>query len=889
MTFERSRLTILVAILTAACVAVTAAAFAVLYGVFLDSQKQRLQEAVQAEVGVLQSVTAEEQADNPGNWRQGAIHRITDALKGFPGFGRTGEFTFGDREGDDIVFRFRHRHADLDRPLPVPWAGINAGPMRRALQGESGTGILLDYRGEPVLAAYAPLPGLGMGLVAKIDMAEIRRPFVLAGLTAAGVGGLVVLLGALMFARVTRPVLARLSASERRHRALFEQMGDAAAVLVPAGDDFVHVDANPAAERIEGLTRADLVGRRLTEVFPGAGDNGLLDAARRSHATGQPIRLAATRYTEGRLDGWRQHAVCRLPSGEVVHIWADVTELKSAESGLTMAASVFQHTGEGIVITTPTGSIEQVNPAFTTITGYSAAEALGNTPSMLKSDHQPADFYRRMWQALTDTGRWQGEIWNRRKNGEAYLEWLTINAVHDSSGRVANYVAVFDDISELHAKDQHIRHQAFHDALTGLANRTLFADRLDHAIAAAGRSGHGAAVLFLDLDRFKLVNDSLGHDVGDDLLKDVAVRLKSGLRKADTVARLGGDEFVLLSTDWTTPADVAALAEKVLALLKQPFTVAGRDLHVGASIGIALHPADGADSRELLKNADTAMYTVKESGRNGYRFFDPSMNAEAMERLTLEADLHRAIDRGELEVYYQAKFELASGAVAGAEALVRWSHPEQGMISPTRFIPLAEETGLVVPLGDWVLRRVCAQVADWHRAGIHPGPIAVNVSARQLALPDFADRVAAILAEEGVAAADIDLEITETAIMREPELAAATLDRLARFGTRVVLDDFGVGYSSLGYLKRLPISVLKMDRSFIADVTENPDAAALARGIIDLAEQLGIEVVAEGVETEAQAAFLTASHCAFVQGYLFARPAPADQAVRHFLREAVPA
>jgi diguanylate cyclase (GGDEF)-like protein/PAS domain S-box-containing protein len=888
MSFERSRLTLLIAILTAACVAVTAAAFAVLYGVFLHGQKQRLQDAVQAEARVLEAMVREAQADRPGDWRDAALQQITEALKGFPGFGETGEFTFGDREGDNIVFHFRHRHADRDRLLPVPWNAENAAPMRHALQGESGTGILRDYRGAEVLAAYEPVRGLDMGLVAKIDMAEIRRPFVLAGLTAAGVGALVILLGALMFSLVTQPVLARLSASERRHRALFEQMGDAAAVLVPEdgggsdGADFVHVDVNPAAEFIENLARADLVGRRLAEVFPGAETNGLLDAVRHAHATGQPARLPATRYQEGRIDGWRQHAVYRLPTGEVVHIWSDVTELKAAEAGLTMAASVFQHTGEGIVITSPAGIIERVNPAFTAITGYTADEAVGNNPSLLKSDRQPADFYQRMWQGLTDTGRWQGEIWNRRKDGEAYLEWLTINAVRDAAGRVANYVAVFDDISELHDKEQHIRHQAFHDALTGLANRTLLADRLDHAIAAADRSGKGAAVLFLDLDRFKLINDSLGHDVGDDLLKDVAGRLKSTLRKADTVARLGGDEFVVLATDWSGPGDVAALAEKVLALMEQPFIVAGRELHVGTSIGIALHPADGADARELLKNADTAMYTVKESGRNGYRFFDPSMNEAAMERLTLEAGLRHAIDREELEVYYQPKFELATGHVAGAEALVRWSHPEQGMISPARFIPLAEETGLVVPLGDWVLRRVCRQVAAWHATGLRPGPIAVNVSARQLALPDFADRVAAILAAEGVAAADIDLEITETAIMREPDQAAAMLERLAGFGIRVVLDDFGVGYSSLGYLKRLPISVLKMDRSFIADVTDNPDAAALARGIIDLAGQLGIEVVAEGVETQAQASFLADSGCAFVQGYLFARPAPAEAAARHF-------
>ena len=419
--------------------------------------------------------------------------------------------------------------------------------------------------------------------------------------------------------------------------------------------------------------------------------------------------------------------------------------------------------------------------------------------------------------------------------------------------------------------------------MTGLPNRALLIDRLDHAITASRRGDHNTAVLFLDLDRFKIVNDSLGHDVGDDLLKEVAARLKSSLRQADTVARLGGDEFVVLSAEWTVPTDVATLAEKVQALLDRPFDVAGHQLHIGVSIGIALYPLDGADARELLKNADTAMYTVKESGRNGFRFFSADMNEAAVERLTLEVALRRAIENGELEVHYQPKFVLSTGEMAGAEALVRWRHPELGMIAPIRFIPLAEETGLVVPLGEWVLRRVCRQVADWRRAGLVHGPIAVNVSARQLALPDFAVRVAAILGEEGVEATAIDLEITETAIMREPERAAAMLTSLAVFGTRVVLDDFGVGYSSLGYLKRLPISVLKMDGSFINDVTEDTDAAALARGIIQLARQLDIEVVAEGVETEAQAAFLRDSGCDLVQGYLFARPMPPEDLETRFL------
>ena len=888
MTFARSRIALLVAILTVACAAVTLTVLALLYSVVLDSQRQRLVETNQAQARMIEAIAGEIQMRTPpgGDWRRPAIQAISEALRRFPGFGETGEFTFGAREGDQIVFHLRHRHADFDRLLPVPWDSGNASPMRRALEGQSGVDVLRDYRGAVVLAAYEPVAVLGMGLVAKIDLAEVRRPFVIAAELAGLVGLLVVALGAVMFVRVTQPMVDRISLSERRHRALFERMNEAVAVLRPlgAGRDFEYLDVNPAALKIEGLEREEMVGRRLTEAFPGAEPHGLLDIARRVLATGSAETRSMAFYQDDRISGWRDHAFYRLPSGEVVHIWDEVTDKKRAEAGLQMAASVFNHTGEGIVVTSPGGVIERINPAFTTITGYQSDEVVGRTPALLKSERQGDDFYRTMWETLKKTGRWQGELWNRRKNGEAYLEWLTISEVRDEQGQLAHYVGVFDDISELHEKEQRIHHQAFHDALTGLPNRSLLLDRLDHAITGSRRGDHNTAVLFLDLDRFKVVNDSLGHDVGDDLLKEVATRLTSSLRKADTVARLGGDEFVVLLAEWGEPSDVAQLAEKIQKLLESPFTVAGHELHIGVSIGVALFPLDGADAGELLRNADTAMYAVKESGRNGTRFFSAEMNQAAVERLTLEVALRQAIERGELEVHYQPKFVLAGGAMAGAEALVRWRHPEQGMIAPIRFIPLAEETGLVVPLGEWVLRRVCRDVASWRRSGLGHGPIAVNVSARQLAAADFAGRVATILGEEGVEPAAIDLEITETAIMREPDRAAAMLSSLAELGIRVALDDFGVGYSSLGYLKRLPISVLKMDRSFINDVTEDAAAAALARGIVQLAHHLSIEVVAEGVETEAQATFLGDSGCDLVQGYLFARPMPAEELERRFLR-----
>lgn len=889
MDIERSRIRLLVMILTAACVAVAGVVFVMLWAVFLDGQRARLVDAVRAQASLMGSIArqARQDAGPAGDWKHKALVEILSAQNDFPGFGESGEFTFGAREDGAIVFYLRHRHYDVERPLPVPWESRLATPMRSALQGRTGVEIGTDYRGAEVLAAFQPVPELDMGLVAKIDMAELRRPFQITGIAAGAVGLMVVVAGAVMFFRITAPMLGRLRTSERRYRDLIEHMRDGVAVMVAIGDgrDFAYIDINAAAERIDGLDRAEVVGRTFTSVFPAAAEAGLLDAARRVFASGQAENLPMTFYQDDRISGWRDHCFYRLPTGEVVHVYADVTAKKRAEAGLLMASAVFQHTGEGILVTDASGRIQRVNPAFSQITGYQAEEVLGKTPAILKSDHQDPDFYKFMWSELRAAGRWQGEIWNRRKNGEAFLEWLTINAVHDDDGNVAQYVAVFDDISELHEKEQRIRHQAYHDALTGLPNRTLLLDRLNHFIGAAERGAVNVAVLFLDLDRFKVVNDSLGHDVGDELLRAVASRLKGSLRRADTVARLGGDEFVVLCAAWQNPSDVAQVGEKVLELLKEPFVVAGHLLHVGASVGIALYPADGGDAHALLKNADTAMYAVKEEGRDGYRFFDASMNEQAMERLTLENSLRQAVERKEFELFYQPKVLLVTGRMVGMEALIRWQSAN-GMVPPDRFIPLAEETGLVVPLGEWVLREACRQVRAWRDAGLEPGAVAVNVSARQLGQPDFADRVAAIFKEERVDPDDIDLEITETAIMRDPDRAAAQLAQLAGNGVRIVLDDFGVGHSSLGYLKRLPISVLKMDRSFISDVIGNHDAAALARGIVRLTKALGIQVVAEGVETTEQADFLRTCGCDLAQGYLYSRPLPADRLQAEFLENA---
>ena len=550
---------------------------------------------------------------------------------------------------------------------------------------------------------------------------------------------------------------------------------------------------------------------------------------------------------------------------------------RNAQS-LRLAAGVFDSSSEGIIITSRDGQILQVNPAFTRVTGYAAEEVVGRNPRMFSSGRQDVAFYRGLWHSVLTTGQWQGEIWNRRKGGEIYAEWLSIASIRSPAGEIEYFVATFFDITERKRAEDKILHQAYHDGLTCLPNRVLFKDRLEQSLAFARRMQHKkVALLFIDLDRFKLVNDSLGHAAGDQLLQQVAERLRGIVRQSDTLARLGGDEFTILLPDVDNVEEAMVVAEKVLAAMKQPFALGGRDIFVSASIGISMYPDDGADVDVLMKHADTAMYRVKRQGRNGFHLYTHALDERSLRRLELENQLHQALARDELVLHYQPQFDLASGRIRGVEALLRWQHPEFGLVSPAEFIPLAEETGLIVPIGAWLLETACRQARTWRDAGYPDFVMSVNLSVRQFFREGIADAVMHAIETNGLGADVLELEITESVAMEDVVYSTRTLDALAAGGVALAIDDFGTGYSSLSQLKKMPVGLLKIDRSFVQDLTSCEDDAAIVTAVITMAHRLGLKVIAEGVESEAQLAYLRAQHCDYAQGFLLSRPLPAAE------------
>jgi len=705
-----------------------------------------------------------------------------------------------------------------------------------------------------------------------------RFPIAIMGVPAQ-FGGKPASVGTVFDLSAQRLVEDEIVASRNRYRALFESAQDAIIVIDGTGGAGVLVDANVEAELLFRRPREELLGLPSARIFPPDRQARHESELQRHIAAGggEPEEMRVRNADGVDIPVEVSTSVVEAEGGRKLlqAILRDISARRKAEEGLRLAQRVLDVTEEVILITDAERRIIAVNPAFTRITGFTAEEVVGNTPRFLKSERQSPQFYTAMWETVDREGVWQGELWNRRKNGEIFPAWLTISVYRDIEGKIINYVGISSDISERHAAEARIRELAYFDPLTRLPNRTLLHDRVEQVLAKAEREGGVAALLFVDLDHFKTINDSLGHFTGDQILCQVADRMVECVRRTDTVSRLGGDEFVIVAVE-SSIEGAAGVARKILDKVSKPYFIDTHELSVTPSIGISLYPQDGRDFETLLKHADTAMYRAKESGRNAYQFFAREMNVAALERLMLENSMRVGLERREFILHYQPQIELASGRIIGAEALIRWLHPQIGMISPAKFIPVAEACGLIVPLGAWVLKEACRQVVAWQREGRPPICVAVNISSAQFRQQQFEEVVDGVLKSAGLAPEYLELELTEGIVMENAEATIETLERLSAMGVQLAIDDFGTGYSSLSYLKRFPIDKLKIDQSFVRDIVTDPDDWAIARTVISMGQSLRLRVIAEGVETVEQLEMLRGQGCDAVQGYHFSTPLPPD-------------
>ena len=561
----------------------------------------------------------------------------------------------------------------------------------------------------------------------------------------------------------------------------------------------------------------------------------------------------------------------------VVTVSLDITERMRAEDDVRKLSLAVEQSPASVMITDPTGVIEYVNPKFVDVTGYSTEEVLGKSPQILNSGYTPPEYYRELWKTVLAGREWRGEFHNKKKNGENFWEYASVSPIKDHNGEITHLLAVKEDITVRKQHEEQLLRQMNYDNVTDLPNRVLGLDRLTQALARSHRNNTTVALLFIDLDRFKNVNDTLGHSAGDRLLKEAGLRLCECIRGGDTVARMGGDEFTIILPDLQSPNNAEHVAEKIHSAFAQPFLIEGQELFITASIGITIYPMDADAPHALMQNADAAMYQAKELGKNRTQFFTRELNEQALERVKIENHLRRAIEQDEFSLHYQPIVELRSGRLVGAEALLRWQNAELGNVPPSRFIPLAEDAGLISSIGEWVLEDVCRQYAEWRDKSGLSIRISVNVSSRQFREGALVDTINRASREHGVPQDNLELEITEGLLMDDLPESKATFRELNAMGMRFSLDDFGTGYSSLNYLKRFPVRSLKIDRSFIQGVVDIPDDAVLVQAIINMAHSMNLEVVAEGVETRDQLDFVRRNGCDLVQGYFFSKPVPSNQ------------
>ncbi|MEJ2346038.1 MAG: EAL domain-containing protein [Gammaproteobacteria bacterium] len=672
-----------------------------------------------------------------------------------------------------------------------------------------------------------------------------------------------------------------LRAGEERFRRVVETIPDM--LYVAEGPELRASFVSPAIETLTGYTQAEWLGDpSLRPMLLGE----VSERERRAHVARAPAdqHVAQLVYPLHHRDGserWVQDrmTLVRGDDGQPVQVFGvvtDITERRAAEREMHKLSQAVQQAADAIMITDPDGVIEYVNPAFETISGYGSAEVVGRPASVLKSGKHDDALYRRLWTTVRSGRTFREVLINRTKGGSLFTNEQVITPITDDRGRITHYISTARDITEQVYTQERLGYLVYHDPLTGLGNRTALAEQMTGVLHRAHRSGGRVALVLLGLDRFKLVNETLGYDAGDETLKIVAQRLGDELRETDIVARLEGDEFALALPDMHCVDDIVLAVGKIRACVSEPLEAGGREFFVTASIGVCSYPDDGNDAETLLRNADIALNRAKRQGKNSYEFYSPEMSAHAVNWFTTEVDLRHAIEREEFRVYFQPQVDLASGNIIGLEALMRWQHPERGLLAPGEFMPLLEETGLIVEASDWVLRTACAQNAAWRQAGLQPVTVAVNISWRQFAAADLADRVLAAVERSGMAPAHLELELTESLLAHDPDRALRCLRQLKDQGVSIALDDFGTGYSSLNYLKRFPIDVVKIDKSFVADITSDPEDAAIARAITAMGHSLHMKVVAEGVETEGQLRLLQRHGCDAMQGYYFSPPMPAE-------------
>ncbi len=678
--------------------------------------------------------------------------------------------------------------------------------------------------------------------------------------------------------------------SEARYRSLINDVLDNSAVaLIILDNDFTAVWANRSFERFFHVNREEIIGKdfrkTISTVFSSLSHSScdfkskILSAYRTEKASSKHM-TCCLKTTSGKAKQWLEYRgqpiYTGLYKGGRVEHFTDVTEIKLAEEKLHILSQAVEQSPASVIISDTEGNIKYVNPRFSRITGYSADETVHRDLAWTIAGHAPCDTLAEIQATLKNGTEWRGELPNQRKNGEDFWEYVAVSPIKANDGTITHFLAICEDITVRKVYEERLFNQANFDSLTRLPNRVLAFDRLTQALARAHRNERIVAVIFIDLDHFKNVNDTLGHAAGDQLLIEAAKRLRDATREDDTVARLSGDEFLVILPDLATIYDSKVVAHKILNAFSTPFTLEGRELFFTVSIGLSTYPDDSDNPHTLLQHADAAMYRAKASGRNTYRYFTPDINKQAVHRLELESHLRLALERNEFTIKYQPIIDMAEKKMIGAEALLSWYNPALGHVSPDHFIPVAEETGLIVPVGEWVLETACLQAKAWQEQLQSPFRISVNVSSRQFREKNFVKTVCRALKKSSLTASDLELEITENLLLKEAGEASDILNELNRMQVHLAVDDFGTGYSALSYLKHFPFDALKIDRTFVRDITTDKEDAALTRAIIVMAQSLGLRVTGEGVETEQQLNFLLGEGCNQVQGYYFCKPVPAN-------------